>query len=395
MDQEIDRLQDISSFALSYEDYHDELQPFVKLGKEITESPVCEINIIDAYNQWTIARTKKELKVIPREESVCFDTIQQHEPYEISDLSQSDRYQNRSYVTGNPNFRYYCGVQLTTRDGSNIGSICVLDQKAKEISDQQKTKLQYLADLVVPYLEKDRLMYQSTKQVHEMREQFRTLNHDLRNPINGIVGIADLLITDDATVEVDRDDLLTIKDCAKAIVDEIDGTLLASDERVTNGADSVSLNTVFDKVRSLNTPQAQNKDIEFTVYGDVEMGFPISVYSSKRLIQILSNLAANAIKFTQSGGCVEAKYSAAEENEVAFLKVEVVDDGVGMDSKEVERFNNGEKVTGLAGTEGEASYGIGLQHVRNLVSELDGSIEAESTKNEGSRFTVMVALANL
>ncbi|MGM0546918.1 MAG: GAF domain-containing sensor histidine kinase [Bacteroidota bacterium] len=395
MDQEVDRLQDISSFALSYENYHDELQPFVKLGKEITESPVCEINIIDAYNQWTIARTKKELKVIPREESVCFDTIQQDEPYEISDLSQSDRYQNRSYVTGDPNFRYYCGVQLTTRDGNNIGSICVLDQKAKEISNQQKTKLQHLADLVVPYLEKDRLVYQSKKQVHQMREQFRTLNHDLRNPINGIVGIADLLITDEATVEVDRDDLLTIKDCAEAIVDEIDGTLLASDERVTNGADSVLLNTVFEKLASLSTPQAQNKNIEFTISGDAQIDSSISVYSSKRLIQILSNLVANAIKFTKSGGCVEAKYSMAEDNEDSFLKVEVVDDGVGMDSKEVDRFNNGEKVTGLAGTEGEVSYGIGLHHVRNLVSELGGSIEVESTKNEGTRFTVMVALANL
>jgi hypothetical protein len=62
---------------LDYSSYQQELSPFVKLAQEITDSPVCEINIIDAYNQWTIARTEEELKVIPPEESVCMDAIQE------------------------------------------------------------------------------------------------------------------------------------------------------------------------------------------------------------------------------------------------------------------------------------------------------------------------------
>ncbi|NIT56521.1 MAG: hypothetical protein GWN00_09900, partial [Aliifodinibius sp.] len=203
------------------------LNPFVKLAQEITDSPVCEINIIDAYNQWTIARTEEELKVIPREESVCVDTIQEDEPYEVTNLKDHNRYSNRSYVIGEPYFRYYCGVQLTTDEGINIGSICVLDQEAKEITSRQKQQLEYLADIIVQYLQKDRSVHQSKRKVHKMEERFRTLNHDIRNPINGIVGIVDLLLTDedDQQAEVSMDDLMMIKECANAIIGEIDGVL--------------------------------------------------------------------------------------------------------------------------------------------------------------------------
>ncbi|MEL7833448.1 HAMP domain-containing sensor histidine kinase [Fodinibius sp. Rm-B-1B1-1] len=395
MDQEIGRLQHLSSFALDYGEYHHELKPFVNLAKEITDSPVCEINIIDAFNQWTISRTEEKLKVIPREQSVCFDTIQQNEPYEVSDLQENSRYQNRDYVTDEPYFRYYCGVQLTTEEDRSIGSICVLDQKTKEISDRQKRQLQYLADLVVQHLEKDRTTYEVKKQVHKLKERFKTLNHDLRSPINGIVGIVDLLMSDDDTVEVDTEDLLTIKDCAKAMVDEIDGVMIHDDQALTNGVDSIMLNKVFSKVENLSLPQAKNKEIDFKIDYGQDSNQPISVYASRLLVQILSNLVANAIKFTGSGGEVTVANEIYEEDDQQYSEIKVKDNGTGMPAEEVEKFNSGKKVTGSVGTEGEASFGIGLQHVRNLVSELKGQITVASKEGKGSTFTVTVALANL
>lgn len=143
-----ERLHHLSGFALEYDSYWQELRPFVELAKSITNSPFCEVNIIDAYNQWTIARSEKELKVIPREESICVDTVQQDELHEVNDLKKSESYKDRYYVTGDPHFRYYCGVQLTSSNGINIGSFCVLDNKAKTISDDQKQQLQHLADWI-------------------------------------------------------------------------------------------------------------------------------------------------------------------------------------------------------------------------------------------------------
>lgn len=397
MDQEISRIKHLSSFALDYGEYHDELKPFVELVKEITDSSVCEINIIDAFNQWTISRTEEELKVIPREESVCFDTIQQQYPYEISDLQQEERYKNRDYVSGDPYFRYYCGVQLTTKEDKNIGSICVLDHETKEISDAQKSQLEYLADLVVQYLEKDRSVYQAKKQVHKLKERFKNLNHDLRSPLNGIVGITELLISDDENVTVSMDDLRVIKDCAEAIVKEIDEVMISEVDGAesTNGLDSVMLDEVFSKVENLSLPQAKNKEVDLVTDRLKEHNQPISGYTSKRIVQILSNLVANAIKFTGSGGEVTVTNEIYEEGDQQYLEVKVEDNGRGMPDKEVEKFNTGKKVTGSLGTDGEASFGIGLQHVRSLVSELKGQIRVESKEKKGSTFTVDIALANL
>lgn len=117
MEKELRRLQKLGDLNIDFEHQKQKLEPYVELAKYITDSPVCEINIIDANTQWTVARTEDSLKAIPREESVCHDTIQQGTTYEIPDLSSSDRYQDRFYVTDEPHFRYYCGVQLTTSDG--------------------------------------------------------------------------------------------------------------------------------------------------------------------------------------------------------------------------------------------------------------------------------------
>ncbi|PAU94928.1 hypothetical protein CK503_05515 [Aliifodinibius salipaludis] len=396
MDKELDRLQHLSSFALDYDSYHEKLEPFVELAKTITDSPVCEINIIDAYNQWTIGRTEKDLKVIPREESICHDTIEKNKPYEIKNLQKDKRYRDRDYVVGAPYFRYYCGVQLTTKAGVNVGSICVLDQKEKGISDKKKEHLQYLANLVVQYLQKDQLVYRSKGKLHDLQQRFRTLNHDLRSPVNGIVGIVDLLLTDEDEVEVSAEDLLMIKDCAEAIVDEID-SVLSPDKKTSNksGSDNILLEGVFEKVKRLNAPPAQNKEISFKVESQTDNNYSISVYSSRKLIQIVSNLVANAIKFTDNGGRICVRYALVENDEQKVLKVIVEDNGIGMNGDKVDNFNSGEKVVGSSGTAGEESFGIGLQHVRQLVAELGGKISAESSIGEGTEFTVLVEAQNL
>jgi signal transduction histidine kinase len=104
---------------------------------------------------------------------------------------------------------------------------------------------------------------------------------------------------------------------------------------------------------------------------------------------------ANAIKFTQNGGTVKVVYDTEEADDRVFLKITVQDDGIGMEKEQIEKFNNGQKIVGSAGTGGEESFGIGLQHVRKLVHELNGKILARSTPGEGTEFLVTVGMYNL
>jgi len=388
MESNLSRLRGVSSFALELDEYQEKLRPFVELAQSITGSVTCEINIIDAYNQWTISRTEEEFKVLAKEESICQHTVAKNEPHEVHDLESDSRYHNRAYVEGSPWYRYYCGVQLSTSDDLNIGSLCVLDTTPKHLDDQQKKQLQHIADAIVDKLEKERDLKEMVSKLDELKDTFHKFNHDMRNPINGIVGFTKMLTDEDVTGNRERK-LAMIRDCALTISDEMEAMLQAVDDDSRHRLrKKLPLVKLPEKIDRLYRPQAESKEISLTLNYGVEEEIVPHYYVTK-MTQIVGNLVANALKFTSEGGGVEVAF---KKNDAQHLQITVKDDGIGMDPDQVEAFNQQEEVFGTEGTAGEVSYGIGLQHVRGLVRAEGGSIEVESAKGEGTCFTVSLPL---
>jgi len=73
--------------------------------------------------------------------------------YEVEDLSRSAKFCEFPYVTQAPALRYYCGVPLRTRKGFHIGSLCVVDSKARKLGDDEKRMLRWMANTVMQHLE--------------------------------------------------------------------------------------------------------------------------------------------------------------------------------------------------------------------------------------------------
>ncbi|TYP93618.1 GAF sensor signal transduction histidine kinase [Fodinibius salinus] len=394
MEEEIRRLQELAKLGIDFGKQKKKLQPFVELAKFITESPVCEINIIDSHAQWTIARTKDSLKAIPREKSICEDTIQQNFTHEIPDLSKNERYQNRIYVTEEPHFRYYCGVQLTTSDGYNIGSICVLDMEPKQISIEQKQMLGNLGQFVVDHIERESRFFQLSEQLDELKDSLRNLNHDVRGPISGIIGMADLLLGNGDHDEGLEEDVLQIKDSAQAIIEEIDGVLhtaLAEDGSEKN-LTQTSLSQVFEKIKRLYSPLAQQKGHDFSVKSSINKELSVPHDFSVTLAQIIGNLVGNAMKFTPEGGTITVDFSRKMEEEKQILNVSVEDSGKGMSADQKQAFNNGQRLEKSKGTADEESFGIGLDHIRQLVEKQNGDIVAESNESQGTTFSIRLLM---
>lgn len=392
MEKELGRLQKLADLDIDFENQNEQLKPYVELAKYITDSPVCEINIIDAYTQWTVARSEDSLKAIPRGKSVCHDTIQQDSTYEIPDLSNNKRYQDRFYVTGEPNFRYYCGVQLTTSDGVNIGSICVLDMKSKQISAEQKKQLENLGQLVVNHIERESRFSRLSDRLDKFRNSLRNLNHDVRSPINGIVGIADILLSNGGDAELPEKDLVMIKDSAEAVIEEIDGVLNTINTGDGSKIDlgGTTLSNVIEKVKRLYTPLAQQKGHSLAVKNSINDELSISHEISMALTKIIGNLVANAIKFTPEGGIITVGFSRKTEKQILDITVE--DTGEGMAPAQIQAFNSGQRVERSKGTADEQSFGIGLDHIRQLVKKREGRIVAEGNKKKGTTFTLEIPL---
>lgn len=384
---ELDRLQELSALGLERDAMKEQFEPLIRLAKHITDSPMCEVNVIDAYQQWTVAGAGGEMKVLPREESVCQDTMHRGQPYEIPDLARHDRYKSRFYVEGDPYLRYYCGVPLTTSSGYPIGSICVLDQKAKHITDTQKEQLQQLADILMDQLEAQKKRRRAEGQLEATRQHYHKLNHDIRGPISGIAGLVEIVQEEGGLDGEQRQLLDMISDCADTVIDKIDGILENVQDGKPTGSQATTLSALTIRIRKLYQPQAMRKNISLQIDAEGDTDAPISKYHGTAILQIAGNLISNALKFTPDEGQVGVTLAFRQEDGGRVLSGRVRDTGPGMTDSQIRALEAGAPMETSAGTRGEKSFGIGLRHVRELIDKEEGTLQVSSPAEGGSVFS--------
>lgn len=393
-ENELSRLEKLSSLKLELGDLQDRLLPFVELARSVTQSPLCEINILGSFYQWTVSGNYKEMKVIPREQSICNDTIRLDRVYEINNLTESDLYKDRSYVKGDPHLKYYCGVPLKTSDDKNIGSLCVLDTESRHLNEAQIQQLEYISDAVMDLLEHESQVMTLTNHLEEMAGDIRTLNHDIRTPVNGIIGLSELMAPE---VQEDKQtNLKQIIQAARAINYKIEGVLDKISSRYLPDTErdhtQTEISDIVPKVNSLYQPLATKKRLTLNVEAHLPDNLLVSKQFMITVVQITGNLISNSLKFTDQKGKVNTRFTVDDSDDEPSLHVQVSDTGTGMSSDQVKQFQSGNMIDRKEGTAGEQSFGIGLQHVRQLVESLNGSIEVESELGEGTVFRVELPL---
>jgi len=387
---ESERLQYLNSVEKNMK-----LQSFVELAKQITDSPICEIEIIDDDYQWALTDNKSEVKVAPLNYSVCHDTLQKNGVHEIEDLSKQSRYKNLSSAKGIPWLRYYLGIKLTTSTGKDIGTISVLDSIPKRISKKQKIQFKLLAHAVMMMIESEFSHRNVSGELDSCRDDLLKLNHDVRSPINGIMGMVDLLIEDIEEVKVQAArDIRMIKESAQSIVDLITSVLtpLNGDINKVKLLERKPLSIVLEKIELLYNPLAQNKNVTLSLTHQMDSKIRVPYYFSIKLLRIIGNLVSNAIKFSPENGSVDVIFSGNSKREQTILNITVKNTGESLSSEQITSFNNGNPVERSNGHGSEKSFGFGLQHVYQMLSEEGGSITVEAGESSGTTFSIILSL---
>jgi PAS domain S-box-containing protein len=150
---EQERLAALARYAIldtSTEDAFDEL---VQLASTICGAPIALISLVDASRQWFKARIGIAESETPRQISFCTHAIRQRDPFVVHDAQLDPRFADNPLVTGEPHIRFYAGAPLTTPDGHNLGTICVIDRQPRLLADPQRHALTALARQVVVQLE--------------------------------------------------------------------------------------------------------------------------------------------------------------------------------------------------------------------------------------------------
>jgi PAS domain S-box-containing protein len=129
-----------------------------RLASIICGTPMTLITLIDENRQWFKSRIGIEDTETPRDVSFCRYAIMDDKVFEVENALKDPRFVENPFVTDDPNVRFYAGAPLTTREGYNIGTLCVLDVKPNKLTDEQREALGILAKQVATNMElrKDR-----------------------------------------------------------------------------------------------------------------------------------------------------------------------------------------------------------------------------------------------
>jgi PAS domain S-box-containing protein len=291
------------------------------------------------------------------------------------------------------------GAPLMIKDRV-IGVIHVDTLKPHHFTDDDVNLLQLAADRVAMAIERARL-YEGEQQArlesetaNRMKDDFlATISHELRSPLNSILGWVMLLREGGLSPEATTRALQTVERSAR-MQNRIIGDLLDV-SRIISGQLRLNVRTlepasIIEAGVEAMRPAADAKGIFIKLSLDPRTGAITA--DPDRLQQIVWNLVSNAIKFTPKGGVVEVRLSRFG----AHVELSVSDTGAGISPEFIpyvfERFRQADS----SSTRKQGGLGLGLAIVRHLVELHGGTVHAESEgAGKGAAFVVRIPLTGL
>ncbi|MCF0054943.1 PAS domain-containing protein [Dyadobacter sp. CY356] len=158
--------------TLPEQDYDD----ITQLAAEICQTPISLVSLVDEDRQWFKSNHGLAARETPRAYSFCAHAINNPtETFIITDSRKDMRFAHNPLVTGDPHVIFYAGTPLVDEDGFALGSLCVIDNVPKELSESQKSALKILARQVVNLLkirkQNKELRQKDERQRAEIEEQ--------------------------------------------------------------------------------------------------------------------------------------------------------------------------------------------------------------------------------
>lgn len=370
---EKERLEILKSYKILDTLPEEDFDSIVKIASSICNTPIALISLIDEDRQWFKSKKGLDANETHRDYAFCAHSIlNPNDLFIVNDATKDERFSDNPLTTDKPNVIFYAGAPLNTSEGQAIGTLCVIDNKPKDLNQNQKDTLKLLADQVVRLLDlrkKNLELSNVNQKVTKLNEQLNNfayrLTHDLKSPISGVNFLLDVIKTDylDLFKNTGAEEYVNLISNRMlymgTLIDEIleytkvnTENIVYQDFNLKTILDSIVRNVDFEKKINLNSD-----DLDVTIKSS-RIGFT----------QIFQNLISNSRKYSD-----EDKVDLEVEfvNEKEFYQFTYKDNGPGIKEQYWEKvFNMFETLD----NENNENTGIGLATVKSIIKRLGGEI---------------------
>jgi len=362
-----------------------------RIVAEMIGVPIALVSLVDRERQWFKSKHGLDATETDRELAFCAHTILGDGVFEIENALDDERFFDNPLVANDPSIRFYAGAPLQTPDGYRLGTLCAVDNVPRKLTEQQRLLLQDMAAIVVDEMELRIALKQAlnsadlqAKSIVLKDEFLANVTHELRTPLTSICGSL-RLINSGAMGEIpggfveplhiaDRNadslltlinELLDIQKLSSGLMEyafePIDITQLTNE--VCENVQGVGIARHVSVVLESNTP--------ITISGD-----------AKRIQQVITNILANAIKFSPDGSVVDVQVI----KNANYACVTVTDQGPGVPNEFVpslfDKFTQANRKADVSGT------GLGLSICKTIVDAHQGTIGLVENSGTATAFRV-------
>lgn len=384
------RLDELGILDTLEEQAYDDL---AALAATICKTPIGLVSLVDKDRQWFKAHYGLDAHETPRDVAFCSHAILGDEVFVVEDSSKDNRFFDNPLVTGEPFVKFYAGAPLIMSDKNKVGTLCIIGNEARKISDEDKEALKALARQVVSQFEL-RLKVKELETLDHSKDEFISMvSHELRTPLTSIYGSLSLLANNKVGELSDKQqELMNVSfrnsERLLYLVNDILDLAKLESGRVEFNNENINLIDLLEKSVELNMEFSRLCNAELVINYPNENKPIIITGDEQRLLQVMTNLISNASKFS----CENDKINISVRIDNDYAIIEVTDHGVGIPLEQqalvFEKFkqldaNINNKLPGT---------GLGLNISKNIVELQQGIIGFRSEPNVNTTFYIKLPI---